>query len=325
MHTKDHCKIGAAAQIPVNSTKPVISVSPVVVPTPDRLTDLEVRVTAPVTGDGLPIVIFSHGQGPGSFLSSLDGYAPLVEFWAAHGFAVIQPTHVSSTHLGLKAPPGEKMYMLRDRMADVPRILDNLRTIGAGVPGLESRLDYSRIAMAGHSGGALTTSLAIGTSNTDPRDGFKLDPHDTRIKAGIIMAGPGAGGSALNDDGKKFLPFLDTDFSTMTTPALVVIGDADDELTVTDRGAAWSADPYHLSPGPKALLTIKGGKHQLCGIETWAGNPSNEESPTRLGIVQRMTWAYLRSQLYDGDTTWADACKALEIPDLAEHAVVESK
>ncbi len=75
---------------------PVISVRPVVLPAPDRGADLQVRVTAPTTGQDLPVVVFSHGFG-----ESMDGYAPLAEFWAAHGFAVLQPTHLDSQTLGI--------------------------------------------------------------------------------------------------------------------------------------------------------------------------------------------------------------------------------
>lgn len=42
------------------------------------------KVSAPVVGRDLPIVVFSHGFG-----QSLDGYGPLVDYWAAHGFVVI--------------------------------------------------------------------------------------------------------------------------------------------------------------------------------------------------------------------------------------------
>ena len=63
---------------------------------PDRGADLQVRVTAPTTGPDLPIIVFSHGFG-----FSMDAYGPLVDFWAAHGFAVIQPTHLDSVTLGL--------------------------------------------------------------------------------------------------------------------------------------------------------------------------------------------------------------------------------
>ncbi|MCW3059531.1 MAG: hypothetical protein JWQ02_1352, partial [Capsulimonas sp.] len=52
---------------------PVISVSPIVLSAPGRGVDLQVRVSAPVTGSQLPIIVFAHGFG-----SSLDGYAPLV-------------------------------------------------------------------------------------------------------------------------------------------------------------------------------------------------------------------------------------------------------
>ena len=40
-------------------------------------------------GSGLPVILLSHGHGPSNNLSSLNGYAPLANLWAAHGFAVI--------------------------------------------------------------------------------------------------------------------------------------------------------------------------------------------------------------------------------------------
>jgi predicted dienelactone hydrolase len=78
---------------------PVLSVSPVVLSIPGRAVDLEVRVSAPVTGSELPVILLSHGLGFSNSLSSLNGYAPLANFWAAHGFVVIQPTHLDSKTL----------------------------------------------------------------------------------------------------------------------------------------------------------------------------------------------------------------------------------
>lgn len=63
-----------------SSPTPVLSVSPVVLSAPGRAVDLEVRVTAPVTGSDLPVILLSHGQGHSHHLSSLNGYAPLANF-----------------------------------------------------------------------------------------------------------------------------------------------------------------------------------------------------------------------------------------------------
>ena len=46
---------------------------------PERGEDLQLRVSAPVRGEKLPIILFAHGHG-----SSMDGYAPLADYWASH-------------------------------------------------------------------------------------------------------------------------------------------------------------------------------------------------------------------------------------------------
>ncbi len=65
----------------------VLSLAPLTLPSPGRPVDLQVRVSAPVTGEELPIILLSHGHGPSNNLSSLNGYAPLANFWAAQGAA----------------------------------------------------------------------------------------------------------------------------------------------------------------------------------------------------------------------------------------------
>ena len=150
---KDHALIGKAENIPVSSPTPVASVSPVVLAAPSRAVDLQIRVSAPTTGRDLPIILLSHGQGGSNHLSSLNGYGPLVNFWAAHGFIVIQPTHLSSRTLRLSpSTPGAPLFW-RSRTEDMKRILDQLDVIEASVPEIAGRLDRSRIAVAGHSMG----------------------------------------------------------------------------------------------------------------------------------------------------------------------------
>ncbi|MGW2022432.1 alpha/beta hydrolase family protein [Streptomyces decoyicus] len=295
-----------------SSPAPVLSVSPVVLPAPGRAVDLEVRVSAPVTGTDLPVILLSHGQGYSHHLSSLNGYAPLANFWAAHGFVVIQPTHLSSRTLSLDpATPGAPLYW-RSRAEDMTRILDGLDVIEDAVPQLVGRVDRSKVAVAGHSMGGHTASLLLGARLTDPHDGTEVDLAEPRIKAGVLLAAPGRGGDALTESvAENFSFFVTTDFSAMTTPALVVAGDKDASAHLTVRGPEWHTDPYFLSPGRKSLLTLFDAEHGLGGVSGYDVAETTDDNPERVSAVQRLTWAYLRTELYPGDMAWRTACEAL--------------
>ncbi|MEV0935409.1 alpha/beta hydrolase family protein [Streptomyces phaeochromogenes] len=309
----------------VSSSTPVLSVSPVVLPAPGRAVDLQVRVSAPVTGSDLPVILLSHGQGYSNHLSSLNGYAPLADFWAAHGFVVIQPTHLSSRTLSLDpSTPGAPLYW-RSRAEDMTRILDRLDVIEAAVPQLLGRLDHSKVAVAGHSMGGHTASLLLGARLTDPDDGTDVNLAEPRIKAGVLLAAPGRGGDALTESVAENLSFfLTTDFSKMTTPTLVVAGDKDTSAHLTVAGADWHADPYVLSPGPKSLLTLFDAEHGLGGVSGYDVAETTDENIERVSAVQRLTWAYLRTELYPGDPAWQEASDALTA-DTAPLGRVESK
>ncbi|MEU9015666.1 chlorophyllase [Streptomyces sp. NPDC048479] len=295
-----------------SSPTPVLSVSPVVLSAPGRAADLEVRVSAPVTGNELPVILLSHGLGFSNNLSSLNGYAPLANFWAAHGFAVIQPTHLDSRTLSLDPDaPGAPPHW-RSRAEDMKRILDQLDVIEAAVPQLLGRLDQSKVAVVGHSMGGHTASLLLGARLTDPHDGTEVNMAEPRIKAGVLLAAPGRGGDALTEfTVENYSFFLTTDFSEMATPALVVAGDKDTSTHLTVRGPDWHTDPYFLSPGPKSLLTLFDAEHGLGGISGYDVAETTDENPERVSAVQRLTWAYLRTELYPGDPAWQAARDAL--------------
>jgi dienelactone hydrolase len=297
---------------------PVISVSPIILAAPDRSVDLQVRVSAPVTGSQLPLILLAHGFG-----SSLEGYAPLAHFWAAHGFVVIQPTFLDSRtlHPDPKASHGEavkayltdprKLLMWRFRVADMTRILDQLDVLEAAVPSLSGRLDYSRIAVAGHSFGAQTAGMLLGARVLGPDGTPGEDLLDPRIKAGVLLSAAGQGGESLSPFAVEHFPHLNQHYGELKTPTLVVAGDADTS-PLTVRGPDWFTDVYTLSPGASCLLTLFGGEHMLGGISGYLVTETTDENPERVAAVQRLTWAYLRSTLYPGDPAWPAACAVLQ-------------
>ncbi|MFC4620407.1 alpha/beta hydrolase family protein [Camelliibacillus cellulosilyticus] len=292
--------------IKLSTPTPVISVKPVMLSAPDRGEDLQVRVSAPAMGRELPIIVFSHGFG-----SSLDGYAPLIDFWAAHGFVVIQPTHLDSRTLNLPPEDPRTPLIWRFRVEDLKRILDQLDLIEDSVPGLSGRLDRSRIAAAGHSWGGQTASMLLGARVLDINGEPGEDMSDSRIKAGVLLATTGKGGADLTPFAAENFSFMNPSFTDMNTPTLVIAGDQDQSLLST-RGSDWFTDPYFLSPGSKSLLTLFGGEHSLGGIPGYNVTETTDENPERVALIQRVTWAYLRNALGLDDSSWQIAHAALE-------------
>lgn len=314
--------IKIACTIPVNEPQPTVAYSLVTLNDPRRPLPLELRVTAPIGGTKLPVVLLSHGHGPSLYISSKDGYGPLVEFYASRGFIVIQPTHLNSKVGGLPADATGGPLFWRSRVEDMSTIIDQLDAIEAAMPPLAGRIDKDRIAVVGHSLGGQTAGLLLGARLSDPKDPKAQDVNviDRRIKAGVMLTAPGNGGASLSEMAADRYSFFNPDFSHLATPTLVVIGENDASPHLTVAGPAWHADAYHYSPGAECLLTIKGGGHGLGGIAGYDARETDDEDPERMAVVLRMTWAYLRSALYAGDQAWAVACNAL-----AEHAFAHAE
>ncbi|AGL14287.1 hypothetical protein [Actinoplanes sp. N902-109] len=260
---------------------------------------LQVRISAPLTGTGLPVIVFSHGFG-----QSLDGYAPLADFWATHGFVVVQPTHLDSRTLNVPPDDPRTPLIWRLRRDDLITVLDELDPIEDAVPGLAGRLDRDRIAMAGHSWGAQTVGMLLGARVVGVDEEFS----DPRVKAGVLLAAAGRGGADLAPFAAEHFAFMNPDFTTMTTPALIVAGDQD-QSQLSVRGPDWFTDAYHHATGPKSLLTVAGGEHSLGGITGYATTETTDESPERVALIQRMSVAYLNSALGIDDSAWQVAQK----------------
>ncbi|MFE9249490.1 alpha/beta hydrolase family protein [Streptomyces sp. NPDC007088] len=291
--------------VPVPAPVPVVSVKPLSLPAPGRGRDLLLRVSAPTTGDALPVVLLSHGFG-----SSLEGYGPLADYWAAHGFVVVQPTHLDSRTVGLPRDDPRTPGVWRSRVADMERILDHLDVLEAAVPGLSGRTDHSRVAAAGHSFGGQTAGILLGLRVVDPVTGRGEDLSDPRIGAGVLLATAGRGGDDLTPFAAEHFPSMNPDFTHMTTPALVVVGDRDDS-PLSVRGPEWMTDPYHLSPGGEGLLTLFGAEHSLGGVAGHEVRETTDEHPARVALVQQVTLAYLRHALGVDGSGWTAAREAL--------------
>jgi pimeloyl-ACP methyl ester carboxylesterase len=247
----------------------------------------------------------------------------LADFWAAHGFVVVQPTHLDSRTVGLPQDDPRTPRIWRFRVEDMKRILDQLDLLEAAVPGLSGRLDRSRIAAAGHSFGGQTAGNLLGLRVLDPLSKREEDLSDSRIKAGVLLATAGKGGADLTPFAAEHFPFMNPSFANMTTPALVIAGDRDDS-PLSVRGPEWMADPYFLSPGDKSLLTLFGAEHSLGGIAGYEVQETTDESPERVALIQQLTLAYLRHALGIEDSGWASAQKALS-ESAAPMGRIESK
>ena len=288
---------------PVPDATPILSFSPVTLSAPGRLAPLEMRVVAPVTGSNLPVILFSHGHGASNFISSMRGYGPLVDYYAAHGFVVIIPTHLNSKTVDVDRSGPAGALFWRSRAEDMRFILDHLAEIEAAVPTLAGRIDPDRIAAVGHSLGGHTVAMLAGMRVKDSRSGEQVDLSDPRIRTAIMFSPPGDGADAAPALVERFPELVSNDFSHMTTPSLVVTGDKDVNLDFSTR-PDWRADAFRLGPAPKWLLFLNGAGHMLGGISGYDAKETTDESPERVALIQRLTWGFLRSMLYVGENTW---------------------
>ncbi|QHC58880.1 chlorophyllase [Rathayibacter sp. VKM Ac-2760] len=280
---------------------PVVSVAPVELDAPGRPVPLTVRISAPVTGSDLPVVLFSHGNG-----WNHDGYAPLTAFWASRGFVVIQPTHLDSRRHGFGFDHPVFPSIWEERIADLTRVLDRLDVLEAAVPGLAGRVDRSRVAVAGHSWGAQTAQTLLGARIVGEDGSLSADRSDSRVSAGVLLAATGVAGDDLEPFAQAAFPFLRPSFAQLGTPTLVVAGDHD-RSRLSRRGPDWFTDAYAQSPGATDLLTLHGGEHSLGGIVGEEVAETTDADPARLAAIQQLTTAYLRTALGVDADSWATA------------------
>ncbi|WP_328958342.1 chlorophyllase [Kitasatospora purpeofusca] len=275
----------------------IVSVKPIAVPAPGRGIELRVKVTAPLSGRDLPVIVFSHGNA-----WSLDGYEPLVDRWAAAGFVVVQPTHLDSRRNGIGWDDPRFATIWRVRIADLHAVLDHLGDILLRAGDLETRVDRGRVAVVGHSWGAQTAGAVLGARVLDTDGVPGEDFSHPAVVAGALIAATGTG-DTLTPFAVEHLPFMRPDYSTMTVPTLVVAG-GEDRSRLSTRGPDWFTDAYHLGPSPKSLLAVAEGEHTMGGIAGEAVAETTDEDPARAALVADAISAYLLDALRVDGTAW---------------------
>jgi dienelactone hydrolase len=253
---------------------PIVTVNPVVLKDAAQGKELQLRVTAPLEGRNLPIILFSHGAQ-----YSKDDYLPLTEFWASHGYVVIQPTHIESLSLGLPRDDPRIQDAWKTRVLDLRKALDSLSEIEKQAPVLKGRMDRKRVLAAGHSFGGHTTAVLIGAKTPEMPE---KDLSDPRVMAGVMLAPPGLAPG-----------FRQIAWPADARPALNIVGMDDIIPGFNDDWQAHAQYYYERQGGPQCLAAMTGMKHYLGG--TLGTNRTEEKTPSAdsMAQIKRLSLAFL--------------------------------
>jgi predicted dienelactone hydrolase len=235
----------------------------------------------PMAGSSHPVVIFTPG-----YTGTFTDYTFLFEDLASRGYVVASVDHtfeatvvefpdgrlvqsVFGSHLGTgtRSDDASMAFAVSIRLSDLEFVTNELKILTAGADAqLAGKLDMTRVALAGHSLGGLTTILAI--------------ERDPRFRAGIVIDGavPNA-------------PFLDTE-----TPVLLLAAGRD--TWTEEEGRLWNS-----LRGPRLAVNLQGAEHITPSDLIWLA-PGAVETGTigpqkTIAAVRNYIAAFLDTNLSD--------------------------
>jgi dienelactone hydrolase len=260
---------------------------------------LPVRVTAPSSGECVPLIVFSHGAG-----GSGTGYTYLAQHWAEHGYVCVQPTHRDSVEWNAAHKTGKSFVQtMRDmpqdrdawlaRISDILSVIEQVDLLQNAIPEL-IKIDASRVGLGGHSLGAFIAMLIAGVQM--PGAGSAelpvALPLEHKVKALVALSPQG-----IRDETNPRALAFDSSaaFDSLHLPVLFETGEYDSTgwTVQSQRLQAFESSP---AGGDKYLLSLHAANHM-----TFVG--AEQPFPARKAAF--------------GKSLWSDALPAEAGPDQA--------
>ena len=244
---------------------------------------IELTAVLPKTAGPRPTVVFTHG-----FQLSSASYLSTAKHLATHGFAVVLPNlggGLFATHL--------------DHQATIIKVLDWLEEENADAgSALAGRLDFARLALAGHSMGG-KISFLVSTVDARPKAIVGFDPVD-------------AAGGPVAVDPKDYPSVTPERMIDVKVPFLVVGETTNSTGGLLGQACAPAADNYQQyfdnAESPAIAFTFAGANHF-----SWLDDPNclficascdkgSDDPAVTKSLTWRFTVAFLQVVLNDDDS-----------------------
>ena len=217
---------------------------------------LPVKVYVPAEfKETCPLIIYSHGLG-----GSRETKSYLMEHWANAGFICVAVQHPGSDESVWKdAPRFKRLKAMKEaasaeqfinRSNDIPAVLNQLeRWHDTKDHLLYQKIDFTKIAMSGHSFGAVTSQAMMGTNYIGGKN-----YHEKRFKAFLLMSPSPV--PVMKDQTRAF--------GHITSPVLCMTGTKDSSIIKPGTGYEERMQVYKALPdGNKYVYVFDEGKHNL--------------------------------------------------------------